>query len=114
MSKKKADQNLIEIPLPEDIFDVPGASVSRSKRVSFQKVVEIRKKSRTTGVPWQELAEIYPEWHGVIDATTGEPLPNPSEDPMIFAQLDYADQVPWFVYAGLAYSPNQARKAPSA
>lgn len=112
MSKKNDNQKLIKIPLPEDVFDVPGASVSRSKRVSHKKVAEIRQLARKPigDELLGALAQVFPEWIGVINADTGEALSQPCEDQAVFLNLDYAEQLPWFIKAGLAYAPNQSRE----
>lgn len=110
--KERNPRQMIGIPLPEDVFDVPSASVSRSKRVSHKKVAEIRQLARKPvgDALLEALADVFPEWHGVVDADNGEILPQPYEDPQVFLRLDYADQLPWFIKAGLAYSPNQQRE----
>lgn len=109
----KTDHETIEIPLPKEIFDAPGATVRRRKRVSVRLVNHIRQIARTPGAAglWDALAEVYPAWDGVCDVDTGEALPHPADNPLVFLQLDYTEQVAWLIQDGLAYSPNRLRKA---
>lgn len=103
--------NFITIPLPESKFDSQEATVQRIQRISVERVFRIKQLAKT-GAPelYNELAEVYPEWAGVLDLETGQELDMPSENNAVFRKLDYTEQLPWFLEEGLAYSPNRARR----
>jgi hypothetical protein len=85
----------IKVPCPEEIFDTPDAVVVRRKRIAIWKLDSINAFQ-----PGQEeemyglFAELIPEWHGVLDVETGEPLPNLAEDPRALTHLD-TEQLAW-------------------
>lgn len=102
----------ITVPLPVEMFDVDGATAERRRRVSVQRVNDlhaIRKASGDESDLYAALADIWPRWDGVIDVDTGEPLPNPEDDPGVFRRIDMGDQLGWLVGRGCAYSPNRSR-----
>lgn len=86
---------LIKIECPPDIFDVEDAYVMRRKRVPVYRVDQIRQAVQSEEA-YDALAFIFPEWEGIVDVETGEPMPNPSDDPSVFGKLDRLEQLPWF------------------
>lgn len=107
------DPTTISIPLPAETFDNPDAVVQRRKRVSVALVTKVRVVARTKGGKelFDMLATIYPTWDGVCDVDSGEPLPHPKDDPMVFERLDYTQQMPWLIQDGLSFVPNAPRTA---
>lgn len=85
----------ITVPCPEEIFDTPDAVVMRRKRIAIWKLDSINAFQ-----PGQEeemygiFAELIPEWRGVLDVETGEPLPNLADDPRALTRLD-TEQLAW-------------------
>lgn len=104
-------QPLIDIPLPEAVFDAPDAVAQRRRRVSVETVHAVRRMARV-GDPklYETLADIYPSWAGVLDVESGAALPNPQDDVNAFKRLDYTEQVAWLLEDGLAFSPNRMGK----
>lgn len=84
----------IAIPLPADIFDTEGGVIYRAKRISAARIDALRMSSNSVEL-YENLAVIYPRWEGVTSAETGEPLPNPEDDPTVFNHLDALEQLPW-------------------
>jgi hypothetical protein len=85
----------VRIQLPPEIFDVEDASVEKRKRVPVAWVDEML-AAQTSGDVYEVMARVFPRWSGVLDVETEEPLPNPEEDPEVFARLDNSEQLPWF------------------
>ena len=54
------------------------------------------RQAESSDVVYECLASFFPEWDGIIDVETGEPLANPSEDPSVFGRIDRFEQLPWF------------------
>ena len=107
----------VTITLPEDVFDVEGATVVRRKRVSVAEVDRLRNLGKTVKDPkdaeeelYEGMAKIWPRWDGVVDVDSGELLPNPETNPFVFARLGITEQLPWFMGAGLKVRPNGKRR----
>lgn len=104
----------IDIPLPEDVFDVEDAVIIRRKRIPVWRIDELF-SIRESEVPdrtaqlYASAAELIPRWQGVIDCDTGEELANPEDDPSVFSRLDVTEQWPWIMNEGLRYSPNSKK-----
>ena len=81
-----------------------GAFILRRKRVPVHLMDSIRSATNEADV-FNKVAQIVPEWSGVLDVETGEPLPNPSDDPDVFKQLDLIEQLPW-IREQLSTRPN--------
>lgn len=86
---------LIEIPAPADIFDAEDVVIFRRKRITVARVDAVR-SAQTSEDVYKNLAVIFPKWENVLDAETGEPLPNPEDDYLAFSRLDSIEQLPWF------------------
>jgi len=91
---------LIRIDAPADIFDVPDAYVMRRKRVPVALVDEMAELRRLNKADAKDnlyaiMAQVYPEWQGIVDVVTGEALPNPADDAAVFDRLDVIEQLPW-------------------
>lgn len=104
----------IDIPLPEEVFDVNGAFIIRRKRIPTYRVdalFQIRQSDDPdkTQKLYAAVAEFFPRWQGVVDCETGETLPNPEDDPTVFSRLDVTEQWPWIMNTGLTYSPNSRK-----
>lgn len=85
----------ITLEAPEDIFDVAGATIERSKRIPMWRVDAMR-SAQTSEEVYEHMAALFPTWNGIVDVETGELLANPEDDPTVFAKLDKMEQVPWF------------------
>jgi hypothetical protein len=84
----------VRIQLPPEIFDVEDATAEKRKRVPVAWIDEMLAASTSDEV-YAVLARVFPRWQGVLDVETDEPLPNPEDDPAVFARLDNAEQLPW-------------------
>lgn len=86
---------LVRIDCPAEIFDTEGAYIMRRKRIAIWKLDSIRAFK-----PGQEddmarlYADLVPQWHGIVDPDTGQPLDNLADDPKALFQLDN-EQVGW-------------------
>lgn len=101
------------IPAPEEVFDVEGATITRRKRISVAAIDamdQIRRTGNDVNALYRAMAELIPEWDGILHVDTGEPLPNPKEDPAAFAGLDVTEQLPWLGEV-LKMNPGKLRKA---
>lgn len=87
-------EKLVVIDAPEDIFDVEGATISRRKRIPLWRVDAMRRAATSEEV-YEHMAAIIPEWQGIVDVETGEPLVNPCEDATVFSHLDSREQMAW-------------------
>lgn len=88
---------LIRFDCPPDVFDLePGqeAYVMRRKRVPVWKVDAIKVEKNADAL-YQMMAEVVPEWTGVCDTDTGELLPMPKDDHMVFSRIDLFEQWLW-------------------
>ncbi len=95
MAKQQAESsNLKRFEAPEHIFG-PGKWVMRRRKIKLKVQEEIRN--------WPEddvdgffafLARLIPQWN-LDDCETGEPLPNPEDDPSVFGELDIEEELPW-------------------
>ena len=94
MSKQKKGK-LVQIDCPPELFDAEDAYVMRRKRVPVYRVNAIKSATQDEQL-YQDLAGVFPEWHGITDVETGEELPNPEDDPTVFSRLDLFEQLPWF------------------
>lgn len=86
---------LIGIEAPGAIFDVSDGLVFRLRRVPVALVDEFA-GADSGEAACAVLARIFPRWKQILDVQTGEPLPNPSEDPSVFMRVDAVEQLPWF------------------
>lgn len=88
---------LIRVECPEEVFDVEGAYIMRRKRVPVY-VLDAIKGFK----PGQEeelyvlFAKFVPQWSGVVDVETGEPLPDLADEPHGLTKLDN-EQLQWLV-----------------
>lgn len=100
--KQKTTENLVRIDCPHEIFDVDGAYILRLRRVTVARLDSLDELARRRNKTDEEQAEMYrmmadiiPGWEGVLHPDTGDPLPNPDDDPTVFKQLDALEQLPW-------------------
>lgn len=103
----------VTIPLPEEIWDVEGATVKRRKRISVARMDDLQDIAQEAQDPealYSNLAELIPSWEGVLDVETGEPLPDPQDDPMVFSRVDITEQFPWLMEL-LKMTPGKLKKA---
>lgn len=99
----------ITLEAPEEIFDVEGATIERRKRIPLWRVDAMRTAQSSEEV-YEQMAAIFPAWNGIVDVETGEPLPNPEDDPSVFGRLDKMEQMPWLgVQIGTQPDPNASR-----
>lgn len=101
---------LIQVPCPEDVFDVDGAYVMRRKRIAVWKLdaISALKKGEEDKM-CQIYADLIPEWEGVLDVETGEPLANLADNPDGLLSLD-SEQLTWLSQL-LRVSPSQLSSA---
>lgn len=109
----KENGNLIQIELPEAFGS--GAFVWRVARIKVKDVMafhSIQPESQdfegvraATLKKYEWAARYFPEWGGVLDFETGETLPNPASDPLVFEELD-APCWNWLATKGINYVPN--------
>lgn len=86
---------LIQVACPEEVFDVGGAFVMRRKRIAVWKLDAIASlKKGEEEKMCQIYADLIPEWEGVLDVETGEPLPNLADNPAGLLSLD-SEQLTW-------------------
>lgn len=86
---------LVRVDCPPEIFDVEGAYILRRKRVAVWKLdAVIATKPGQEDQAYKLIAELVPQWHGVVDVDTGENLPNPEDDPSVMSKID-VEQFLW-------------------
>lgn len=106
---KSNQPKLIELKAPENIFDVEGATIMRRKRIPLWRVDAMRIAESSEEV-YEQMAACFPRWEGIVDVETGEPLPNPEDDPTVFSKLDKMEQMPWLgQQIGTQPDPNGSR-----
>ena len=92
---------------PADIFG-PGKYVVR-KRYMKEKVARHIRQTADDEEVYAILAEYIVEWN-LDDPDTGEPLPQPYQNPEVFGELDVLEQLPWLLETLFARPPNFPRR----
>lgn len=86
---------LIRIDCPPDVFDVDGAYIMRRKRVAVYKMDAMRNfKPGQEEQMYEIFADLIPQWNGIVDVETGEPLANLEDEPTGLTKLDN-EQLQW-------------------
>jgi hypothetical protein len=90
----RTNGHLKQFDAPEDIFG-PGKYVKRLPKLKTKTVDRLKKwnEKDETGF-YQEVARLIPEWN-LDDCETGEPLPQPKDDPSVFTELEVAQEFKW-------------------
>jgi hypothetical protein len=86
---------VIRVDCPPEVFDVEGAYIMRRKQVAVWKLDTLKAAKQNDTVS-ELLKDLVPDWHGVVDVESGEPLPPLSEQPNGWLQLS-TDQVAWIL-----------------
>ena len=103
----------VTIDAPEEVWDVEGATITRRKRIAVARLDEmqaIAREREDEKALYEQLAELIPEWQGILDVETDEPLANPQDDPMVFSRVDITEQFPWLMDL-LKMTPGKLKKA---
>lgn len=97
----------VTIKLPEEIFGPDATAERRSPlRVRHVRRIGVLQQDRspeTFDLLSDELAQVWPAWN-ILDPETGEPLPQPQDDPAVFMELE-VDQFQYFGGKGLTERP---------
>lgn len=96
---KEVEKNkvkLVRFDCPPELFDTQGAYIMRRKRIAVYKLDAIKDIRDESDKVYPLLAELVPQWHGVLDVETGEELPSPEMDATLLAHLD-TPQLKWIV-----------------
>ena len=95
---------------PPDMFG-EDKFVTRKRRIKT-KVVRQMEAAVKTRMDFGELYELMArytiEWN-LDDIDSGEPLPQPYENPEVFDELDSGEQLPWLVNTVFLNPPNFPR-----
>ena len=87
---------LIAVPCPPTTFGRAEGEeiyIRRRKRIAIWRVDDMQ-ASKTSKEMYKKLAVLIPEWVGVLDCETEEPLAHPKDDPSVFGHLDF-EQMTW-------------------
>lgn len=93
---KEQRVKLVRFNCPPELFDTTGAYILRRKRVAVWKLDAIKASKDASAEVYPMMAELVPQWHGVLDVDTGQPLPHPGVDAAVLSHLD-TPQLTWIV-----------------
>lgn len=110
MTNKKSEKNEtaeIKPPFKTRRVDCPstifgeGAYFLRKRFIKTRQiqVLESVVQSGDLGKINKLLAEYVWQWN-IVDAETGDPLPQPYQNPDAFGELDYGEQLSWVLQKG--------------
>lgn len=96
---KEVEQNkvkLVRFDCPPELFDTQGAYILRRKRIAVYKLDAIKAIKDESEKVYPLLAELVPQWQGVLDVETGGELANPETNTDVLKHLD-TPQLTWIV-----------------